>query len=91
MRAMLKRVLGWDQRTEAEKAAFRECRYHPLRALGVYLGSHVISLFPIPLRFKRTCATLCGKGRRTRLRGELGCHAGRQARSNTLSERAGGL
>ena len=41
---MLKRVLGWDQRTEAEKAAFREWLYHPLRALGVYLGSHVISL-----------------------------------------------
>ena len=53
MRAMLKRVLGWDQRTEAEKAAFREWRYHPLRALGVYLGFQVISLSPIPLRFKR--------------------------------------
>ena len=46
MRAMLKRVLGWDQRTEAGKAAFREWRNHPLGAL-------VISLSPIPLRFKR--------------------------------------
>ena len=50
---MLKRVLGWEQRTEAEKAAFREWRYHPLRALGAHLGFQVISLSPIPLRFRR--------------------------------------
>jgi Methyltransferase domain len=58
MKATLKMVLGWDQRTEAEKAAFRRRLYQPLVALGLYLGSRVISLFPSPLWFKRNLAWL---------------------------------
>jgi len=46
MKTTLKRMLGWDQKTEAAKAPFRRLTNN---ALG--LGSHFISLFPIPLWF----------------------------------------
>jgi hypothetical protein len=48
MKALLKRLFGWDRRTDAEKLPFRRFRYHLLRAPGFYLGSRVLSLLPIP-------------------------------------------
>src|SRR5262245_59250744 len=61
MKAMIKRALGWDQRTEGEKVAFRRFLIvcgSLLRDLRLYLGSHALSLFPTPLWFKRKLASL---------------------------------
>jgi hypothetical protein len=57
MKAMLKRFLGWDQRSDPEKVAVRGFRYRLTRALGLYLVSDALSFFPIP-RFKRNLASL---------------------------------
>ena len=58
MNTIIKRVLGWDQRTDAEKMAFRRFRYHLLRILGFYLASNILLfLFPIPW-LKRKIAPL---------------------------------
>ena len=58
MKAILKRFLRWDQRTDAEKVAFRRVRYHLFRFLGFYLVSPVLlHLFPIPW-VKRNLASL---------------------------------
>jgi hypothetical protein len=57
MKAMVKRLLGWHQRTETEKAALRRLLFAlhgPLRALG----SCLISLLPSPPWFKRYLASL---------------------------------
>jgi len=49
MKTVLKRIIGWDQKTAAEKVAFGESiYYHLARALGVF---PVVSLFPFPLWF----------------------------------------
>ena len=58
MKTILKRVLGWDQRTEAEKFAVRRFLIRPYRALGPYLGSALVSLLPTPLWFKHKLAWL---------------------------------
>ena len=57
MKAIVKNILGWHQRTEAEKAAFRRFLFVHHRLLRA-LGSCVISLFPAPLWFKRYLASL---------------------------------
>ena len=50
MKLMLKRVLGWARRTEAEKVMLRH-RFQFIRYRLLYLASHVLSVFPIPLVF----------------------------------------
>jgi hypothetical protein len=58
---MFKRILRWDQRTEAEKVAFRRFlifRRSVPRTLGLQLGSRVISFLPTPPWFKRKLASL---------------------------------
>jgi hypothetical protein len=48
MKLVLKRVVGWDRRTEAEKVMLRH-RLQSIRYRLLYLASHVLSLLPIPL------------------------------------------
>src|SRR5262249_25141841 len=48
MKLVLKRVVGWARRTEAEKVMLRH-RFQFIRYRALYLASHVFSLFPIPL------------------------------------------
>jgi hypothetical protein len=60
IKMMLKRILRWDQRTNAEKAMLRRLLYHHLiGALGIYLASDVfVSFLLAPLSFKRKLASL---------------------------------
>lgn len=57
MKTMVKRILGWHQRTEGEKAALRRLLFVHHRLLRA-LGSCLISLFPSPPWFKRYLASL---------------------------------
>jgi hypothetical protein len=50
MKLVLKRVVGWDRRTDAEKVVLRH-RLQLIRYRLLYLTSHVLSLLPIPLVF----------------------------------------
>jgi hypothetical protein len=61
MKVILKTILRWDQRTEAEKAGLRRflifCSRVRRDLVGLYLGC-VISLFPTSLWFKRKLASI---------------------------------
>src|SRR5215470_1320183 len=48
MKPVLKRLVGWARRTEADKVILRY-RFQFIRYRLLYLASHVFSLFPIPL------------------------------------------
>jgi hypothetical protein len=50
MKPLLKKIVGWEQRSEPEKAAFFE-RFEFFRYRLFYLGSFLVCFFPIPLSF----------------------------------------
>jgi hypothetical protein len=50
MKPLLKKMVGWEQRNEPEKAAFFQ-RFEFLRYRLVYLVSFLLCFFPIPLAF----------------------------------------
>ena len=58
MKTAFKGIIGWNQRSDVEKVAFRRLQYHLLRIFGFYLAFNVLAFFfPMPW-LKRNLASL---------------------------------